>query len=192
MGRRGDLDEQLVRAGDVRPLPLHLQERLQRALLGTALDGVRESRVVVSGTSALQGVPWGLLPDLALIRDIGTIQLMLMPYQRARTFPGEEGYPRLPLPVHAGELQHRRVPMQLRALTRVGIAVDELPDPGPMTYATGPESAGTEDAFYLLRGKDGVTARTVLPLDRFAEGLDLFEIMRRRLTITGSTMRPRI
>ncbi len=40
-------------------------ERLQRALLGTALDGVRECRVVVSGTSALQGVPWGLLPDLA-------------------------------------------------------------------------------------------------------------------------------
>ncbi|GAA5128791.1 hypothetical protein GCM10023339_57130 [Alloalcanivorax gelatiniphagus] len=39
--------------------------RLQRALLGSALDGVGESRVVVSGTAALQGVPWGLLPDLA-------------------------------------------------------------------------------------------------------------------------------
>ncbi|WP_210438208.1 CHAT domain-containing protein [Nocardioides xinjiangensis] len=39
--------------------------RLQRALFGTALDGAGESRVVVSGTSALQGVPWGLLPDLA-------------------------------------------------------------------------------------------------------------------------------
>ena len=39
--------------------------RLQRALLGAALDGVGESRVVVSATSALQGVPWGLLPDLA-------------------------------------------------------------------------------------------------------------------------------
>lgn len=39
--------------------------RLQQALLGPALDGVRESRVVVSGTSALQGVPWGLLPGLA-------------------------------------------------------------------------------------------------------------------------------
>ena len=39
--------------------------RLQRALLGRALDGVGESRVVVSGTSALQGVPWGLLPALA-------------------------------------------------------------------------------------------------------------------------------
>jgi hypothetical protein len=39
--------------------------RLQRALLGSALDGVGESRVVVSGTSALQGVPWGLVPALA-------------------------------------------------------------------------------------------------------------------------------
>jgi tetratricopeptide (TPR) repeat protein len=39
--------------------------RLQRALLGAALDRVGEARVVVSGTSALQGVPWGLLPGLA-------------------------------------------------------------------------------------------------------------------------------
>ncbi len=38
--------------------------RLQRALLGSALDHVGEARVVVSGTSALQGVPWGLMPDL--------------------------------------------------------------------------------------------------------------------------------
>lgn len=39
--------------------------RLERALLGPALDHVGEVRVVVSGTSALQGVPWGLLPGLA-------------------------------------------------------------------------------------------------------------------------------
>jgi hypothetical protein len=38
--------------------------RLQRSLLGGALDRIGESRVVVSGTSALQGVPWGLLPGL--------------------------------------------------------------------------------------------------------------------------------
>lgn len=50
-GRRSQLDL----AGD----------RLQRALLGSALDHVGDSRVVVSGTSALQGVPWGLLPGLA-------------------------------------------------------------------------------------------------------------------------------
>lgn len=39
--------------------------RLQEALLGAALDGIVESRAVVSGTSSLQGVPWGLLPGLA-------------------------------------------------------------------------------------------------------------------------------
>lgn len=39
--------------------------RLQRAVLGASLDHVGESRVVVSGTSALQGVPWGLVPGLA-------------------------------------------------------------------------------------------------------------------------------
>ncbi|KRE94677.1 hypothetical protein ASG76_09710 [Nocardioides sp. Soil774] len=39
--------------------------RLERSLLGAALDGVGESRVVVSGTAALQGVPWGLVPSLA-------------------------------------------------------------------------------------------------------------------------------
>jgi tetratricopeptide (TPR) repeat protein len=39
--------------------------RLQQAVLGRALDRVGESRVVVSGTSMLQGVPWGLLPALA-------------------------------------------------------------------------------------------------------------------------------
>lgn len=39
--------------------------RLEAALLGAALHGVGQSRVVVSGTSALQGVPWGLVPALA-------------------------------------------------------------------------------------------------------------------------------
>jgi len=41
--------------------------------------------------------------NLALIRDYGTIDLFLLPYQRARTFPGAEGYPRLPFPVQARE-----------------------------------------------------------------------------------------
>lgn len=39
--------------------------RLQKALVGSALDTVGDARVVVSATSSLQGVPWGLLPDLA-------------------------------------------------------------------------------------------------------------------------------
>jgi hypothetical protein len=43
--------------------------------------------------------------------------------------------------------------------------VDDLPEPGRMTYGTWPESGATEDAFYLLRGKDGVAARTLFPMD---------------------------
>lgn len=45
--------------------------------------------------------------NLALIRELGTLDLFLMPYQRARTFPGVEGYPRLPLPVHAHEARYQ-------------------------------------------------------------------------------------
>jgi hypothetical protein len=43
--------------------------------------------------------------------------------------------------------------------------VDELDEARPMTYATWPNSAGTEDTFYLLRGKDGVAVRTRFPMD---------------------------
>jgi len=39
----------------------------------------------------------------ASIFEAGTLELFLMPYQRARTFPGAHGYPRLPFPVHAHE-----------------------------------------------------------------------------------------
>ncbi|MBS2937465.1 CHAT domain-containing protein [Nocardioides sp. J2M5] len=39
--------------------------RLQEALLGPAVRGLDGARVVVSPTTALQGVPWGILPDLA-------------------------------------------------------------------------------------------------------------------------------
>jgi len=41
--------------------------------------------------------------SVALIRDYGTIEAFLMPYQRERTFPGEDGWPRLPLPVAEDE-----------------------------------------------------------------------------------------
>lgn len=44
--------------------------------------------------------------------------------------------------------------------------VDELPDPGRLTYAGWPEcAAGDDGAFYLLRGRDGVLARTRLPVE---------------------------
>ncbi|HEX5919733.1 MAG TPA: CHAT domain-containing protein [Nocardioides sp.] len=57
--------------------------RLERALLGAALDGVGESRVVVSGTAALQGVPWGLAPSLAQRPVTSTPSARL--WMRART-----------------------------------------------------------------------------------------------------------
>jgi hypothetical protein len=44
--------------------------------------------------------------------------------------------------------------------------VDDLPDPGRLTYAGWPESAASEDAFYLLRGKDGAVGRTLLPMEQ--------------------------
>lgn len=45
--------------------------------------------------------------NLALIRDTGTLDLYLMPYFRERTFPGDDGYPRLPLPVHEQEAMYQ-------------------------------------------------------------------------------------
>ena len=51
--------------------------------------------------------------------------------------------------------------------------VDELDEPRPMTYATWPESAGTEDTFYLLRGKDGVAARTRFPMDAVGDRCEI-------------------
>lgn len=44
--------------------------------------------------------------NLALVREIGTLDLILMPYQRARTWPGVDGHPRLPLPVDAHEARY--------------------------------------------------------------------------------------
>lgn len=63
--------------------------RLQRALLGAALDGVGESRVVVSGTTALQGVPWGLLPGLAERPVTSTPSARLWLRSRAASAEGE-------------------------------------------------------------------------------------------------------
>jgi hypothetical protein len=44
--------------------------------------------------------------SVAAIRETGTVELFLMPYQRARTFPGADGYPRLPFPVHTHEAMY--------------------------------------------------------------------------------------
>ena len=42
--------------------------------------------------------------------------------------------------------------------------VDELPEAGRLTYAGWPDCAASEDDFYLLRGRAGVAARTLLPV----------------------------
>ncbi len=42
--------------------------------------------------------------------------------------------------------------------------VDELPETGPMTYAGWLDCAATEQDFYLLRGRDGAMARTLIPM----------------------------
>jgi hypothetical protein len=51
--------------------------------------------------------------------------------------------------------------------------VDELPEPRPMTYAGWPDCAATDDAFYLLRGRDGVAARTRLPVEAIGARCDI-------------------
>jgi hypothetical protein len=43
----------------------------------------------------------------AHIGGAGTTELFLMPYQRARTFPGDDGYPRLPVPVRVGQATYQ-------------------------------------------------------------------------------------
>jgi hypothetical protein len=51
--------------------------------------------------------------------------------------------------------------------------VDDLRHPGPLTYGRWPESAGTAGTFLLLRGRDGVTARTALPMDAVGGRCDI-------------------
>jgi len=51
--------------------------------------------------------------------------------------------------------------------------VDEMPDPGRLDYAGWPEAAGSDSDFYLLRGRDGVAARTLLPMDAVGGRCDI-------------------
>lgn len=50
----------------------------------------------------------------AFITDWGTLDLFLLPYARARTFPGANGYPRLPFEVAVGEAQYESLRGQKR------------------------------------------------------------------------------
>ncbi|TQN37894.1 hypothetical protein FHU33_4567 [Blastococcus colisei] len=51
--------------------------------------------------------------------------------------------------------------------------VDRLPDPGRLTYAGWPDSAAAGDDFFVLRGRDGVAARTLLPVDAVGGRCDI-------------------
>jgi tetratricopeptide (TPR) repeat protein len=63
--------------------------RLERALLGNALDGVGEGRVVICAPAALQGVPWGMLPSLTHRPVTGTPSARL--WMGARTSEPADG-----------------------------------------------------------------------------------------------------
>jgi len=61
------------------------------------VDIVNQSDFVENISNELKlGQP---MASLAAVRDVGTLEVFLMPVQRERTFPGDEGWPRLPLPV---------------------------------------------------------------------------------------------
>lgn len=65
------------------------------------VDIVNQSDFVENISNELKlGQP---MMSLAFIGDAGTTEFFLMPYQRARTFPGTKGYPRFPLEVQAHE-----------------------------------------------------------------------------------------
>jgi hypothetical protein len=76
--------------------------------------GVTESRHltdIINQTDFVEGIDGESklgqpMINLALIRTFGTVDAFFMPYQRARTFPGENGRPRMPLPVHAHEARY--------------------------------------------------------------------------------------
>ncbi len=65
------------------------------------VDIVNQSDFVENISNELKlGQP---MVSFAAVRDAGTVELFLMPYHRQRTFPGDEGWPRLPLPVYEQE-----------------------------------------------------------------------------------------
>lgn len=66
--------------------------------------------------------------NLALIRELGTFDVFLLPYQRARTFPGVDGYPRLPYPV----LAHEALYESAREQTHLDYALRYVGSFGPL------------------------------------------------------------
>lgn len=106
--------------GDVRELYYQFTEARWEMSLGARQIywGVTESRQLVDilnqadfvedlAAEEMLGQP---MLTLGLRPDFGAVDLFLLPYQRARTWPGVKGHPRIPFPVDAANAryEHRR------------------------------------------------------------------------------------
>jgi hypothetical protein len=109
--------------GDVRSLYYQRIERDWEASVGLrrAYWGVTESRQLVDilnqadfveDLDAEDKLGQPVIAASWISRDAGSFDLFLLPYQRARTFPGVDGHPRIPFPVDAAsaryESRHRQ------------------------------------------------------------------------------------
>jgi hypothetical protein len=106
---RWDENDDARTHGDIRELYYqHTGEAFEFRLgLRRVFWGVTESRHlvdIVNQSDFVENISNELklgqpMASLAAIRDAGTLEVFLMPVQRERTFPGDEGWPRLPFPV---------------------------------------------------------------------------------------------
>lgn len=123
--------------GDVRSLYYQRTERHWELSAGLrrVYWGVTESRQLVDvinqsdfveDLDAEEKLGQPLIAASWISRDHGSVDLFLLPYQRARTFPGPEGHPRFPFPVDAAHARYedargqRHLDRALRWRTRHG------------------------------------------------------------------------
>ena len=103
--------------------------------------GVAESRHLVDiinqsdlvedlDAKAKLGAP---MMNLALVHDWGVVDFFLLPYARARTFPGPGGHPALPFPVNANEALYES-PQQQRHLDYAARYTGSF---GPLDFGVG-------------------------------------------------------
>jgi hypothetical protein len=107
-GRWDENDDERTH-GDVRELYYQLTGDVLefRAGLRRVFWGVTESRHlvdIINQSDFVENISNELklgqpMLSVALVRDFGTVEAFLLPVQRERTFPGDDGWPRLPLPV---------------------------------------------------------------------------------------------
>lgn len=71
-----------------------------------------------------------------------------------------------PTPSDVSSVRRQLGPLQAPTVGSPDITVrfvDRIPDSRSLTYATWPETGFTDDTFYLLQGREGVAARTMIP-----------------------------